>query len=112
MSFVTIAASAFDNFKTAFPDAVVSVVAGSQTAQGLIWNMASNAELTASGDVGISSGNVMVKLADLNEPAKGATIKVAGKDVFVLRARVNKAAGAMIIEYSEQRPIEGALDIQ
>jgi Rieske Fe-S protein len=104
--------SMFANAKTSFPDLIVTVISGTQSAQGVKYLSKTAASLDNDGEKGLNTGTVHVDSSEISEPAPGATIKVAGKDVFVLET-IPDAAGALVkINYQTQRPVTFSGDPQ
>ena len=104
--------SAFAALKIAFPDLVVAVVSGAQSAQGIRYSARETAALTDDGEQGLNIGHVRVDSSELSTPERGATITVAGQDVFVVETVPDEAGALLEIRYQLQRPISGPLDVQ
>lgn len=106
MSLQSIARVAFSAIKTAIPESVVVVVCGTQTANGIRDTVRTDAGLTNMGEEGITGGTVRLDASEMDEPERGATITVAGENVFVLHTRKDSSEALLAIEFSRQRPVE------
>ena len=114
MSMLTAARAAFTAHKTAVPERVVTISQGittpgspgTQTAQAVRDTSRATAALTQYGEDGGDVNTVWVSLADFTEPARGATITVAGEQVNVLEARKDSCGAIMAIAYRKQKPHE------
>jgi hypothetical protein len=87
-------------------DSVVSVVSSGVTASGVKDTTPTGTDLSNLGEQGETTSRVFVSLADMSEPARGATITVAGDPVFVVGTEVDPVGAVMTISYSKQRPVE------
>lgn len=103
MGVQTLARAVFSAIKTAHSECVVTVVSGSQSVQGVVDTVSADAAYGEYGETGGTTGIVRVSAADLTAPEKGATIKVDGSDVFVMRVVKDPAEALLEIHYSKQR---------
>lgn len=94
---------AMTTIKAAFPAAEVAVVYAGRTAQGVRLRGLSEAAPTMMGEMGSEVGAVRVDVADMDEPALGATITVAGADATVTAVDPDPTGATMQISYNIQR---------
>ena len=106
MSLQSIARDAFTAIKAAAPESVVAVISGEQTANGIKDIVKTDADLLDAGERGMMTGTVRIDAGEITEPARGASITVAGDPVFVTQTRVDSCGAILVIEYSKQRPQE------
>lgn len=106
MSLQSIARDAFTAIKAAAPESVVAVISGEQTANGIKDIIKTDADLLDAGERGMTTGIVRIDAGEITEPARGASITVAGDPVFVTQTRVDSCGAILVIEYSKQRPQE------
>ena len=97
--------TAFAAMLTTHTDLAVAVELGTQTGNGL--RVLSDKQ-TDAGEMmqgGSTSGTVRVSAATFDEPTRGAHLKVATVQVYVLDCRTS--GGIRVIDYTETNPVEG-----
>jgi len=88
-------------------EAAVAVVSGAESGTGIRGVTTKETSPSEYGDMGTTVNIVRVSAATFSEPARGATITVAGQPVFVITARLDPAGATRVFEYSEQKPNSG-----
>ena len=86
---------------------VVTVVSGSESANGFKGVGMTGSDLTGYGEQGAEENVVRVDASAISEPARGATITIGGDKVFVMRSRLDPVGATRFIEYSKQQPVSG-----
>lgn len=86
---------------------VVTVVSGTESAEGFQGVLTAEAGLTDYGEQGDTDGLVRVSLGDLTKPTHGATITVDGVKVWVTHTRPDPIEATLTIAYTTQTPVEG-----
>jgi len=89
------------------PEGTAAVVYRGETATGMRSTQMDDAALMAYGEQGASTGRVRIDASAMTEPGRGDTILVDGQECFVMATRTDAAGALLVIDYSEQRPIEG-----
>ena len=89
------------------PSAAVAVIIGGQSATGIREQSLASAEGSDMGEQGLTTGTLYVSQAAVSEPAKGATITIAGAKALVLAVDPDPAGATYRIDYQLTRPVEG-----
>lgn len=105
MSITTTVRAALAAIAAANSDLAVTVQYGAQSATGL--RVLEDKQTTPDllGQSGSTIATVRVSSASINEPTRGAQIKVDGVQVYVLGCRTS--GGLRVIQYSETQPVGG-----
>jgi len=103
--------NAFNAFKTAHPEAVVSVTISGKSGSGTKGVAVDGASLADAGEVGLSSGTVRVSTADFSKPGKGAAITVGSDACLVVNVRTDQVGAFYLIDYQLQKTVTGTGDI-
>jgi len=92
---------------TQHPEAVASVVANGETADGVKDTSNNVAELTDDGEVGVNTRTIRCNADTLvaSSLTRGQTITVAAVSVFVMDFRIDPEGAIVTIDYSTQRPV-------
>ena len=88
-----------------YPDAVVTVVNGENSASCVRDTRTGEAELDDNGEVGITHGTVRGNADTLGAVSNGATITVDGSKASVMAHRTDSMGALLTIEYQLQKPI-------
>jgi hypothetical protein len=107
MSLKTVAQANLASLITRYPEAVRTVVAGSNTASGFASNRATDASLGDSGEIGITTSVVYCNAATIGTLVQGQTITVDGSAATVTRVVVDPLGALTRVEYQLQRPVSG-----
>jgi hypothetical protein len=107
MSLATIQQAAFAQLATLIPAASVSVTIDGTTGTGLISVAQDQSAAVMLGEMGSNISLVRVSKATFPDaPDRGKTIIVDGKKVTVSNVRNDSIGAFMVLEYTEQSPIE------
>jgi len=101
----TLAQNALATIISRQSNAVVSVVANSNTVDGVQDTQSKDASLEDSGEMGVVTSTVRCNSDDIGRLTLGQTIAVGGVSVSVMSSKVDPAGAIVAIEYSQQRPI-------
>ena len=104
---VTAVRAVFAGIKSTVPGAVVAVVSGSETANGVRTPSAAGAAPDDYGDQGLTTQEVRVDASEMTQPDRGATITVGGETAIVNDVRADQLGALMLISYQFTRPVEG-----
>ena len=87
----------------------VTVRIGTVEGDGLLGTVRTGVEMDGIGERGITASRVYLS-RDIwaEQPKRGESIKVGDRDCITLEVRADPAGALWIVEYQEQRPIEGA----
>ena len=88
------------------PNAVVTVVSGGVSVEGVADTKTDNSDFSEYGESGLKAGTVRVNAGELDAPAIGDAITVGGVDVFVDAVRTDSSGALHAIQYSEQSNVE------
>ena len=89
----------------AHSDLAVTVASATQEADGLRVMVDKQTEASEMGQGGGKTSTVRVSAADLDEPTRGAHLKVGGVQVYVFGCETT--VGIRRIECGDTRPVEG-----
>ena len=87
------------------PWMVVAVEYGAQRANGICAQRNKLTEMSVLGQAGSTTAIVRVSSAEIDEPTRGAHLKVAGAQVYVTECRTS--GGVRVIVCSDTQPVEG-----
>jgi hypothetical protein len=86
----------------------VAVRIGTTTGTGLKGAARTGADLMGVGEKGETTGRVYLSRAVFpTQPSRGQPATVAGVDVILTEVRADSAGAMWVVEYQQQRPVEG-----
>jgi len=97
--------SAVASIAAAHPEMAVTVQYGTQTATGVRATMDKQTEPGMMGQAGSTSSTVRVSSAEIDEPTRGAMVRVNGTQVYVLGCRTT--CGVRVLVVNDTQPVEG-----